>query len=256
MLLPPRNLPAAGFARPWPPVLVTWGPGTASAAHAHHCWHLVLARDGELQVTASDRALTTGAVLVRPDVEHAIDATGRAVVVVFVEPESELGERLGAAFADDVQGFELATVASLRNAVPTPIAIEQVIEVLGLPAAPPVPRHPGVRRAVRFAKEAVDADLSLEALARVAKLSPGRFMHAFTESMGLPLRPWLRWLRLERAAVAIAGGIPLSEAALAAGFSDAAHMTRTFREMFGVTPSELRRGSQSVQDPETVEPHA
>jgi len=51
----------------------------------------------------------------------------------------------------------------------------------------------------------------------------------------------------ERAASAIAGGAMLSEAAYAAGFADAAHMTRTFKGMLGVTPSELRRRSQSVQ---------
>ncbi|XXV21758.1 helix-turn-helix domain-containing protein [Sorangium sp. So ce1182] len=32
--------------------------------------------------------------------------------------------------------------------------------------------------------------------------------------------------------------------ARAAGFADAAHMTRTFRRMFGVSPSDLRRRSQ------------
>jgi AraC-like DNA-binding protein len=73
-------------------------------------------------------------------------------------------------------------------------------------------------------------------------------MHAFTATVGIPLRPYLRWLKLERAGVAIAAGAPLGEAAHAAGFADAAHMTRTFRRMFGVTPSELRRRSQSVQD--------
>jgi AraC-like DNA-binding protein len=33
----------------------------------------------------------------------------------------------------------------------------------------------------------------------------------------------------------------LTDAAFAAGFSDAAHMSRTFRRLFGVTPSELMR---------------
>lgn len=40
----------------------------------------------------------------------------------------------------------------------------------------------------------------------------------------------------------------LGEAAYGAGFADAAHMTRTFRRLFGVTPSEALRRSQSVQD--------
>jgi AraC-like DNA-binding protein len=81
------------------------------------------------------------------------------------------------------------------------------------------------------------SDVSLEALARAARLSPGRLMHIFTDSIGVPLRPYVAWLKLQRATASIAGGASLSDAAHAAGFADAAHMSRTFRRMFGVAPS-------------------
>jgi AraC-like DNA-binding protein len=64
-------------------------------------------------------------------------------------------------------------------------------------------------------------------------------MHAFTESVGVPLRPYILWLRLQRAACDLIHGATATEAAHSAGFSDAAHLTRTFRRMFGVTPTEL-----------------
>jgi AraC-like DNA-binding protein len=69
-------------------------------------------------------------------------------------------------------------------------------------------------------------------------------MHAFEESIGLPIRPYLLWLKLQRAGAAIAGGAGLSAAAHAAGFADSAHMTRTFRRMLGAAPSEIRRAAQ------------
>ena len=80
-------------------------------------------------------------------------------------------------------------------------------------------------------------DLSLPTLARIAALSPSRFMHAFTESVGVPLRPYLLWLRLQRAAAELTGGASVTDAAHRAGFSDSAHLTRTFRRMLGATPS-------------------
>ncbi len=88
-----------------------------------------------------------------------------------------------------------------------------------------------------------DGDKSLNALASAVGLSPGRLMHAFTTSIGVPIRPYLAWLKLQRAAAAITTGTPLSQAAHAAGFADAAHMSRTFRRMFGISPSLLRRTS-------------
>lgn len=92
-----------------------------------------------------------------------------------------------------------------------------------------------------------EADTSLEALAARVGLSPGRLMHVFTASIGTPLRPYLAWLRLQRAAAAIVGGMSLTEAAAAAGFSDGAHMSRTFRRMLGLPPSALRVPSQPVR---------
>ena len=65
--------------------------------------------------------------------------------------------------------------------------------------------------------------------------------------VGLPLRRYLLWLRLQDAVQAIAAGAPLTDAAHAAGFADSAHLSRTFRRMFGITPSDLARGSQFVQ---------
>ncbi|WP_437593854.1 helix-turn-helix domain-containing protein [Sorangium sp. So ce1000] len=263
MLLPPRTTglaTPAGVLRPWPSVLATWGPGERSTQHAHHCWHLVLALDGELQIGTADRgALQRGsAVLTAPDTPHAIDASGARVLIVFIEPESGVGDGLAQALGAapiEVMGSEVAdrlrSCVAERGEAGLSAALPGVFEALGIAVPPtsPRPRHPGVQRVLRHLRAgAGDADTSLEALARIARLSPGRFMHAFTESVGVPLRPYLLWLKLERAGGAIAGGAALSEAASAAGFADAAHMTRTFRRMFGVSPSDLRRRSQLVQD--------
>lgn len=108
--------------------------------------------------------------------------------------------------------------------------------------------HPRVRRLLRELRELpADAASSLETLAARVELSPCPLMHVFTESVGVPLRPYLRWLRFQRAVSAIVAGAPLSSAAAEAGFSDAAHMTRTFKRMFGLTPSALQRRSRALE---------
>lgn len=50
------------------------------------------------------------------------------------------------------------------------------------------------------------------------------------------------WRKLARAMVAIGRGDSLSQAAYAGGFADAAHLTRTFNQMFGMPPSMMMRG--------------
>jgi AraC-like DNA-binding protein len=59
------------------------------------------------------------------------------------------------------------------------------------------------------------------------------------ELIGMPLLPYLRWLRLRQALTVAATGESLARAAQDAGFADAAHLTRTMQRHFGVAPSDV-----------------
>jgi AraC-like DNA-binding protein len=244
--LPQKELPL------WPPLLATRGRGGESKLHAHHALHLLLALNGELRV----RSGRTGAiqscagVLTPADVPHAIDARGSEVLLVFLDPESEVGGALSVLAAGSLRLLTANERDALsREADPRAIMqadgaawCRRVLEVLGAELPPLHARslHPAVRRLLRLLRAHASADPSLEALAGAVDLSPSRLMHVFTESVGIPLRPYIAWLKLQRAAAAISSGKPLAEAAHAAGFADASHMTRTFRRMLGAPPSELR----------------
>jgi AraC-like DNA-binding protein len=80
--------------------------------------------------------------------------------------------------------------------------------------------------------------VDLAKLSHEAGLSPRQMRHAFARDVGLPMRAYLRWKRLRRAIVAVEEGASLSAAAASAGFADSAHLTRVFREQFGMTPSQ------------------
>jgi AraC-like DNA-binding protein len=232
----------------WPPLLATRGPGSQSARHIHHAMHLILALDGELKVEVNGKWKRAAGVLTASDVAHALDATGRQVLLVFLDPESASGAALQSTFAPPVRLLTGAERDGLRI---DPLEVmlsggvawaQRAVTLLGGPALPAVRRvHPKVRKLLRHLQTiGPEAEVSLEALAQQVGLSPGRLMHAFTESIGIALRPYLAWRKLQRAAVAIASGESLGAAAQVAGFADSAHMTRTFRKMFGVTPSALR----------------
>jgi AraC-like DNA-binding protein len=255
MLLPraagsSRGLPFAA----WPPILVTWGPGGSSEPHAHHAWHLVLARSGELAVRVGSLAAEqrAGAVLTAPDALHAVDARGLDLFILFVDPEGDIGAALRGPIADPVRLFDAETAQRLRAALPAgeldeasvAAALPKVLEVLGATVPARARMHPAVRRALAIIRTLpAEEELSLERLAQHAKLSPSRLQHAFRESVGLALRPYILWARLLRASEATFKGNTLTSAAHTAGFADAAHMTRTFRRMFGVTPAEMRRAT-------------
>ena len=57
------------------------------------------------------------------------------------------------------------------------------------------------------------------------------------------------WLRIYDACAALARGASLSDAAYQAGFSDAAHFTRTFRRTFGLAPAQVTRRLTLIETP-------
>jgi AraC-like DNA-binding protein len=70
--------------------------------------------------------------------------------------------------------------------------------------------------------------------------------HLFFEQMGISCLRYVLWLRLLDAIEAASCGASATEAAQEAGFSDAAHLTRTFRRMFGIPPSAVFRSISSM----------
>ncbi|MCB1169606.1 MAG: helix-turn-helix transcriptional regulator [Leptospiraceae bacterium] len=107
--------------------------------------------------------------------------------------------------------------------------------------------HPGLKQALEFLQSHSDLKVRLADVAFHAGLSESRLVHVFKEHMGLPLRRFILWLRLQRAVRTVQSGGSLTDAAHSAGFSDQAHFSRTFRQNFGMSPREALSGSISLE---------
>jgi AraC-like DNA-binding protein len=93
---------------------------------------------------------------------------------------------------------------------------------------------------IDFARARLDEPLSLTRVARHVNLSPSRASHLFVEQVGLPLKTYILWLRLQKAVQRYSEGATLTDAAHGAGFADSAHLSRTFRRMFGLPATALQ----------------
>lgn len=238
----------------WPAALIVWGSGFTATRHRHHCVQLVAALDGSVRIRHRAGApwKRCGAALVRPDAVHEIDGRGTTLLIGFIDAESEWGAALCAAMGADISYIGAGRLARWRRAWGSTLdakRVERWVRSELLRHRRPVTVHPGVNRVIRSLRERLERrdDSSLKAVSALAGLSPSRFMHAFTESVGVPLRPYILWLRLQRAACDLIHGATATEAAHSAGFSDAAHLTRTFRRMLGVTPTQLELHKRVIQ---------
>ena len=177
------------------------------------------------------------------------------MLIAFVDAESELGAALAERTVSEVAAIPHATVAEWRTQLGDPASltaarVEPWVTRTLLWDRRPSPIDDRIKRVLRALPiRLADAEaVSMDAVAASVGLSPSRFIHLFTRSVGVPLRPYVLWLRLQCGARELALGKSVAEAAHAAGFSDAAHFTRTFRRMLGATPRQILRHGLAARD--------
>jgi AraC-like DNA-binding protein len=227
----------------------------AVGAHAHHAIQITLAVQGAVRLRArgTNTWTSSAGALVASRTPHEMDARGAIVALIFVEPESLQGRMLAerhatAGIAPLPRDRVEAAVAALsswhaRDGKSRLVGLGRAI-VADLAAGMQPRRNldPRVARALIYLRSSLERSVTLADAAAAVALSPGRFRHLFVAETGLTFRAYLLWLRLGRAVELVAAGRAITEAAHAAGFADAAHLSRTFRRHFGIAPATLDPG--------------
>jgi AraC-like DNA-binding protein len=229
-----------------PGLILYAGPGGAAADHAHHALQMMWALDGVLELQVGADTVRTSSALVPAGARHGVRAVTGRVVLALVEPTGPRGRVLA-------RQARLAGSGGLVSAGPVrppdgdlgPAALtawfDGAIAELGWCEDPQVPS--------RYVQQALDyVDGTIERMPRLAEaaeaghVSPSRLTHAFSQETGIPFRRYVLWARVRRAVQEVGGGANLTEAAARAGFSDSAHLSRVFRDNFGLSPSLLAAG--------------
>jgi AraC-like DNA-binding protein len=222
--------------------------------HAHHAIQIFLALDGAAAIRAIGGEWREGrGIIVRPDVEHSFNGRGASGAMLFVDPESSEGAWLQSVLAEDITVAPAARLQSCLDELAVfhqrPLEGMEVGDLVrhcvrafcaGAPPSRRLDRR--ITTVLHRVRASDDLRMSLETAAALVHLSPGRFAHLFKDQLGLPFRRYMLWRKLARAMLAIGRQSSIADAAHASDFADAAHLTRTFHQMFGIPPSVMMRG--------------
>jgi AraC-like DNA-binding protein len=236
------------------------GPSTDAAAHRHHSLQIGVGLNKPFRLFADQRWTRCRTALIEPNRLHQLDGRGDWQAILLLDPESTSAQRLMQHYLRDrglrilVDALPERVLDELRELVSTKLACpeadalyDRVITALVDKAHSPKRAHPKVRQVLAYLHQLPVKKVSLEEIAATVYLSESRIIHLFKEQTGIPIRRYLLWLRLIEALKAIFSGASFTAAAHETGFSDSAHLSRTFKQMFGLTLSELFKNSQFVQ---------
>jgi AraC-like DNA-binding protein len=227
----------------------------ANAVHAHHAVQVALALEGRFRFQSPEDGvwLDCAGAVIASNHPHAFDGRNApALAHLFVEPVSLAGRVLHQRFSgangifvlhgpllETAAGSLAASYRASREPADLITTARGVIGLLTEGVEAPHPADPRILLALDHIRDNLGATVSLTRVAAVVHLSPSRFRHLFVAEMGLAFRPYVLWLRLQQAVEAFAAGESLTTAAYRAGFADSAHLSRTFRRMYGMSAATL-----------------
>lgn len=180
------------------------------------------------------------AALIPADTLHHLRSRGH-MAFVYIDPLSDdvtpqLENRSAKEWAR-AGDHVVSVVHRMDPSTPAAAQIALLCGAIGL-ATRPRPDH-RLEQAIRAIDRHPDRFESIEQASAVAGLSTSRFQHLFRDATGTSFRRYRLWKRMAAVGRSLKCGDTLTVAALDAGFSSSAHLSSTFRSMFGIKPSDL-----------------
>ena len=210
------------------------GPGLGLAPHLNAAATIAIALDAPFELRICTKLSgwsewrSTLSSLIPSQTLHHLKSHG-PMVFLYLDPLTDRHLPLSQAELD--VGRE-----RLINAGPE-IGIGEAFAAFGLRARFPTDER--IAKVVREIEKRPDLFGRQQEAAALACLSPSRFRARFDAEVGLPFRRYRLWRRMALVMRTIAAGGSLTQAAMAAGFSSSAHLSLSFKRMFGLSASEI-----------------
>lgn len=240
-----------------PGLVLFLGRYVSTAPHRHFTASVTVSLEGPIRFRASEDEpwCETQGFVARSNAALECDTGSELVINFQLDPEK--GD-VTALDALDFHGREMVSipeskvvplVQELRRLCTGPRikGVGHALRRATLDAISDQPRRPRsfdprIARVLARLKDSVsDSIVSSADLAAEVGLSEGRLIHLFADQLGVPLRRYVLALRLRRILFFLSAGQTLTDAAQEAGFCDSAHLTRVYREMYGLPPSKMFR---------------
>jgi len=238
------------------------GPIIDNCEHMHHALQVIVNRDGLFRLRIGETSIECGGVVISPDRPHQLLSTSDTQVHLFIDREAAVAGAIAQRHLGDghVKILDGALLKRLRGCLDVPgnflgscgqanaVYRKLVTELGGYAEHTEVTVDPRIEAAVQLIKEKhLTRKVSLAELARHACLSESHLGHMFVEQIGIPPRRYALWRRLMTAFQFAVQGKSLTESAHSAGFSDSAHLSRTYKRMYGISFSACIKNHGSIQ---------
>lgn len=194
---------------------------------------------------------TTHFAVIAPYELHDVVSSERIFCSLHIEPESVEVATLQALLARD--GDEVAGAAAreafralIGGAATFDASTEEVDRAFLGAALPRRAMDPRISRAVAAMQERPNDMTGAAGYARLAGISPSRFLHLFTDEIGASFRAFRAWKRARSFLALVRADLNLTDIAMETGYSDSSHFSHSIRKIYGLRPKDILAGSRRL----------
>ncbi|AWZ01297.1 MAG: AraC family transcriptional regulator [Rhodobiaceae bacterium] len=235
------------------------GPVGDGEYHRHSALQICISGKSDLvlDLRGQETPVICGIVVVGADQLHRLHVSSEPATLIYIDGSSAVGagvrSQLGsdAYYCPDLAQTKLIRMMIAENSNIPRSRLAALVASRLWRAAADVEQDiidPRVREILTRLDELQYLPRSISPFAQLVGLSGSRLRHLFKEQVGMSPSKYLLWLKLQRAVRYLDKERSLTGAAYAGGFSDSAHLARTFRGTFGISPSDLtKHGSVELE---------
>jgi AraC-like DNA-binding protein len=236
----------------WNGKILFVGQGNYTSFHSHTAASILISFDDDFHLEWENKKMDCRFCVIPPHFYHRSESKNCKLIAIQLDPDSlEYGFIKHLIKSNEPALFHIESTEHIISIWEDAMfgrlscfeAVDCVSYILFIIGGEKYIKHKidfRIMRIIKYLKNNfTEENIPVEELARIAEISPDRFMHLFKENMGLPTRRYILWLKLNQAGRLLKSGKSLTDAAIEAGFSDSAHFSRIFRENFGLKPSEI-----------------
>jgi AraC-like DNA-binding protein len=256
------------FWQPAPEFSCAYIDGGSAALHVHEEWQFAVsaepcnitlgafrrytAHGNDVTVVAPYDVHTEGGLFggprgwlvlnVAPSTVHRVYSDNSAIVPRFdpVVRDAASAHRLATLLQWSLEGsiaasnFEALMLEWLRHLMSNNAVTAATPQPIGGARAP-------VERARAYLQAHPTEPLALSDLVDLAGVTASHLVRSFSRTVGLPPKSYHTQVRLARARRLLAEGRPATWVAYECGFADQSHLSRRFKEFYGLTPGAFQR---------------
>lgn len=235
------------------------GTSINTIPHKHHAVQIAIGINKGFKASVNDNWMETRAIIIDKDQIHQFNGEDQWNILLLMEAEMPACKVIRSkwlkekAFQElDFNEFKESVdlITNSKNDLSS-IDAKNVYRSMILAMTEDMPEQDitdtRVIQAIHHIKQRNGNPITVSELAFAVTISPSRLMHLFKAQTGIPIRRYILFEKVKEAVELIAEGKSFTIAAHQAGFSDSAHLARTFKQMYGMILSDYFTISSYIQ---------